>query len=118
MIAALTPLNLDNLNIIEYIRIQLKQIGICLEKGKTPMKANSKTITLRLSEKVYSKFFTMAKSDNRPISNFIETAALRYLEQEMYVDEFEMKEILGNKQLLDRLKKGAESGKKRKGKFV
>jgi len=36
----------------------------------------SKTITLRLDEKVYKRFKGMASHDNRPISNFIETAAL------------------------------------------
>ena len=37
----------------------------------------SKTVTLRLSEKTYERFRTLAERENRPLSNFIETAASR-----------------------------------------
>ena len=53
----------------------------------------SRTVTLRLKDSVYELLRTLAERDNRPLSNFIETATLRYLEQEEYVDEFEMLEI-------------------------
>lgn len=66
----------------------------------------SKTITLRLDEKVYRRFRTLAERDNRPISNFIETAALRFIESEQFVDEFEMEEIRGNVSLNRSLKRG------------
>lgn len=66
----------------------------------------SKTITLRLDEKVYRRFRTLAERDNRPISNFIETAALRFIESEQFVDEFEMEEIRGNTGLNRSLKRG------------
>ena len=50
----------------------------------------SKTVTLRIKDSVYQRLRILAERDNRPLSNYIETAALRYIEQEEYVDEFEM----------------------------
>ena len=74
----------------------------------------SKTVTLRLSEDVYRCFRTLAERDNRPLSNFIETAALRYVEGEEYVDEFEMDEIRANRTLNNSIKRGlADAGAKR-----
>ena len=55
----------------------------------------SRTVTLRLKDSVYERLRTLAEGDNRSLSNFIETATLRYLEQEEQVDEFEMQEIRG-----------------------
>lgn len=78
----------------------------------------SKTVTLRLDESVYHRFKQLAEADNRPLSNYIETAALRYAEEHGYVDEFEMAEIRANKELnrsLDRARKDATS---EKGRFV
>ena len=56
----------------------------------------TKTITLRLQENKYQKFKQLADSDNRSISNFIENAALRFIEEEEYLDDFENDEILSN----------------------
>ena len=39
----------------------------------------SKTVTLRLNDDTYAKFRAFAESDNRSLSNFIETSALRYI---------------------------------------
>ena len=78
----------------------------------------SKTITLRLDEKVYMRFKGMANHDNRPISNFIETAALRFIEEHEYVDEFEMAEIKGNASLNRSIKSGLRDAKAKRGKFV
>ena len=50
----------------------------------------SKTITLRLDEEIYRRFQTLAERDNRPLSNFIQTAAIRFVESEQFADEFEM----------------------------
>jgi len=66
----------------------------------------SKTVTLRLDDKVYRRFRRLAERDNRPLSNFIETAALRHIEGERFVDEFEMDEIRGNTALNRSLKRG------------
>jgi predicted transcriptional regulator len=78
----------------------------------------SKIVTLRLDEKVYQKFQGLAKHDNRPLSNFIETAALRFIEEHEYVDEFEMAEIRDNVSLNRSLKKGFRDAKARRGRFV
>lgn len=78
----------------------------------------SKTVTLRLDENIYELFRAMAESDNRTLSNFIETSALRYIEEHEYVDDYEMKEIRANKQLNRSLKRALKDMKAKKGKFV
>jgi len=78
----------------------------------------SKTITLRLSEESYKKYKSLADRDNRPISNFIETAVKRFIEHNIYVDEFEMEEINNNVELNKSLKRGLSDMKSKKGHFV
>lgn len=78
----------------------------------------SKTVTLRLDEGVYRKFREMASRDNRPMSNFIETAALRFLESEQSVDEFEMDEIRANEDLNKSLKRALKDAKGKRGRFA
>jgi len=78
----------------------------------------SKTVTLRLNEDVYKKFKILAESDNRTLSNFIETSVLRYIEKNNLADEFEMAEIEGNLVLNKSLKRAHREMKSRKGKFV
>ena len=75
----------------------------------------SKTITLRLDERVYDRFRALAERDNRPISNFIETAALRFAESEQFVDEFEMDEIRNNAGLNRSLKRGLKDAAAKRG---
>ena len=78
----------------------------------------SKMVTLRLDESVYRRFRTLAALDNRPMSNFIETAALRFLESEQFADEFEMDEIRANQELNKSLKKGFQDVKRKRGRFA
>ncbi len=78
----------------------------------------SKTITLRLDEKIYRKFRSLAKSDNRSLSNFIETAALRFVEGSEYADEFELNEIRSNKDLNRSIKRGVKDAKAGRGRFA
>ncbi len=78
----------------------------------------SKTITLRLDEALYRRFQTLAERDNRPLSNFIQTAALRFVESEQFVDEFEMDEIRTNRELSRSLKRGLKDAKAKRGRFV
>ena len=78
----------------------------------------SKTVTLRLKDSVYQRIRTLAERDNRPLSNFIETATLRYLEQEEYVDEFEMLEIRQNQPLRESIERGLEDAGEQRGRFV
>ncbi len=76
----------------------------------------SKTVTLRLKENVYTMFRNLAVSENRTLSNFIETSVLRFIEQNQFVDEYEMTEIRNNKELnisLNRALKDIETKKGR-----
>lgn len=78
----------------------------------------SKTVTLRIGEGTYDAFNTLAQRENRSLSNFIETAALRYVEEHELVDEFEMQEILSNSKLISSLKQGHADTKTGNGRFV
>ena len=78
----------------------------------------TKIVTLRLNDKVYNRFKGLAEYDNRPLSNFIETAALRFVEELEYVDEFEMEEIQNNKSLNNSIKQGLRDAKAKRGRFV
>lgn len=77
-----------------------------------------KTITLRLDDPVYRLFRGVAERENRPISNFIETAVIRFVHEHESVDEFEMAEIRGNAELNRSLKRGHQDAKHRRGLFV
>jgi hypothetical protein len=72
----------------------------------------SKVITIRLGEEEYKRIKAAAQADNRPISNFMETATLRFLEQTEFVDEREMAEIRGDRQLIKSLRTGSADIKK------
>ncbi len=78
----------------------------------------SKTVTLRLNDKIYNLFRSLAESDNRPLSNFIETSALRYIEEHQYVDDFEMTEIKSNQDLNKSLKRGVKDAKAGRGRIA
>lgn len=78
----------------------------------------SKTVTLRLSDEAYSKIKSYADSDNRSLSNCVETLALRYIAEHEYVDEFEMAEINQNIELKESLKRAHKDAKTQKGNFV
>lgn len=78
----------------------------------------SKTITLRLKDDKYYLFKKFAESENRPLSNFIETATKRFIEEQLEIDEFEMSEIEQNKELQESILRGIADTKEGKGKFV
>ena len=80
--------------------------------------AMTKPITLRLQENKYQRFKQLAECDNNSISNFIENAALRFIEEEEYLDDFENDEILSNKELMDSIQRGYEESIEGKGKLV
>ena len=60
----------------------------------------------------------MAECDNRSISNFIENAAIRFIEEGEDLDDFENEEILSNKELMGSIKKGYEETLDGKGKLI
>lgn len=78
----------------------------------------AKTITLKLSEENYRIFSELAEKDNRPLSNFIETAVKRFVERDNLVDEFEMSEIKKNTELNKSIKRGLSDSKLKKGRLV
>lgn len=78
----------------------------------------SKIVTLRLDDPVYQLFKGVAERENRPISNFIETAVLRFVHEHETVDEFELAQIRGDRGLNQSLKRGHQDAKHRRGAFV
>ena len=70
-----------------------------------------KTITLRLEDEIYKKFSNAASEEHRSMSNLIETLALKKLDEDMLVDDFEMKEIFSNTKLLKSLRRGIATQK-------
>ena len=78
----------------------------------------AKTVTLRIDDDEYKTFKKCAEIENRTLSNFIETATLKYIRENELVDEFEMEEIRTNTQLNQSIKRGLRDAAKRKGRFV
>ena len=77
-----------------------------------------KTVTLRLDNEVYEELREAAAAERRPLANLIETAALAKVREEQFVDDAEMAQILGNEELVRRLKAGSGQARRRKGRFV
>ncbi len=77
-----------------------------------------KTITMRLDDQAYHLFRTYAEQDNRPLSNFIETAAMRFIRDNEEVDRYEMAEIRSNASLNASLKRGRKDAACRRGTFA
>ena len=78
----------------------------------------SKTVTLRLSDDVYQLFRQSAENDNRPLSNFIETAARRFVEQSQLADEPETAEIRGDAALNRSIRRGQADARADRGRFI
>ena len=78
----------------------------------------AKTITVRIEDDVYEMFKKAADGERRTISNFIETATLAYLVNEMEISDIEMKSILSGKNLVHELRTGLGEVKKGKYKIV
>ena len=77
-----------------------------------------KTVTLRLNERIYNMFRNLAVSENRTLSNFIETSVLRFIEHNQFVDEYEMTEIKNNKELKASLNRAIKDVNAKRGHFV
>lgn len=99
---------------IEVLYLQTNTFYSKIE-GKKKM---SKTVTIRVDDNTYKQFKSHADVENRSLSNFIETATLKYIEETDFADEFEMEEIMKNESLKERLKKGHRDAKDRRGGFV
>lgn len=78
----------------------------------------SKTVTIRLDDETYETIKRCAEAERRPISGFIENAALTYIEESSFADELEMADILGNEELMARLQRGSEEVRLRQGRMI
>lgn len=78
----------------------------------------AKTVTIRLDDAVYRKIKKFAEAERRPISGFLENAALSYIEETAFADELEMMEIISNKELMARLERGSRQARQRKGRLI
>ena len=67
-----------------------------------------KTITIRVDDETYEKIRSAADSEKRSISNFMEYAAINYLESSSFVSEEEMREVTQDQQLLHSLKQSLD----------
>ena len=77
-----------------------------------------KTLTIRIDDKTYTAFAKRAKAENRSLANFIETAVKAHIQESAFVDDAEMAEILANDRLVDRLRRGSQDAKRKKGALI
>ena len=76
----------------------------------------AKTLTMRLDDETYETFVRAAQAERRSLANLVEAAALRHIQESLFVDDAEMAEILSRPGLVKRLKavpgmpKGEEAG--------
>jgi uncharacterized protein (DUF1778 family) len=77
-----------------------------------------KTLTVRIDDATFRLIAEAAQADNRSVSNFIETAAKQKAMAEVFVPEAEMAEILADRKLVQRLRRGSRAAAKRQGRFV
>lgn len=64
----------------------------------------TKTLTIRIEGSSYKRLKNAALAQRRSIANFIEYAALSYVENENFVSDEEMQDIKKNKNLIRDLK--------------
>ncbi len=77
-----------------------------------------KTLSVRIDDATYRLIAEAAASENRSVSNFIETAARQRAAAEIFVAEEEMSEIRSDKDLQRRLKSSRRDVASRRGRFV
>ena len=78
----------------------------------------AKTLTVRMDDATYDLVAEAAASENRSISNFIETAARERAAAEIFLSDEEMVEIHSDQDLKKRLKSGHRDAASRRGRFV
>ena len=77
-----------------------------------------KTLTIRVDDKTYDAFVKRAKGENRSVANFIENAVKSHIQEQDFADDAEMAEILANDRLVERLKRGSQEARRKKGAVV
>ena len=76
------------------------------------------TISLNIDDKLYEALKAYAEVENRSISNFVETAAMKYIEEIEFADDLEMEAIESDRELTDGIRQGIDDAKARRGRFV
>ena len=56
--------------------------------------------------------------ENRSISNFVETAAMKYIEEIEFAGDLEMETIESDRELIEGIRQGIDDAKARRGRFV
>ena len=77
-----------------------------------------KTVTIRINDDTYRSFVKRAKTENRSLANFIETAVKEHIRECDFADDSEMAEMLANEGLIQRLRKGSRDAKRKKGTMI
>ena len=77
-----------------------------------------KTLTVRMDDATYDLVAEAAASENRSVSNFIETAAREKAAAEIFLPGEEMAEIRLDPDLQKRLKSGHRDAASRRGRFA
>jgi len=72
----------------------------------------SKTVTVRIDDTTYKKIKSAAEAERRTISNFMEYAAMAYVERAAFVDADEMRGIADDKELTQTLKEALSDVKR------
>ena len=78
----------------------------------------AKTLTVRMDDATYDLVAEAAASENRSVSNFIETAARERAAAEIFLSNEEMAEIRSDPDLQKRLKSGHRDAAARRGRFA
>lgn len=78
----------------------------------------AKTVTLRVDDVTYRTLSKRAKAERRSLANFIEVAALDYIQRTEFADDSEMQDIVGNESLVRRLHEGSRHAAQKRGRFV
>lgn len=78
----------------------------------------ARTLTVRMDDTTYDLVAEAAASENRSVSNFIETAARERAVAEIFLSDEEMAEIRSDRDLLKRLKSGHRDAASRRGRFA
>lgn len=74
--------------------------------------------TIALEDKLQKKLTVLARQENRSMPNLIETILLHYLDDSMYVDEFEMEGINHDRSLRESIRKGLADYRAGRGRIV
>ncbi|MDD2449941.1 MAG: CopG family transcriptional regulator [Sulfurimonas sp.] len=70
-----------------------------------------RTVTMRVDDSVYDMIKLAAEDQKRNLSNFIEFATIQYLTSSQFVENEEMAEIMGDKELVQNLMNGLDDFK-------